>query len=193
MQNEPRIVFFIGKPGSGKGTQAKILAEKTNWPIIGSGALLRDIAKEESRVGRKIKEEIEQGLLVPHWLAMYLYLKTLFSMPENESAIFDGFNRKEDEARLIVSSMQWLNRPFSVVHIRVSNDEVRKRLEGRVHNSGRADDHYVDTRLEEYETYTIKALEIFSDMGHLIDINGEQEPHDVARDVIETLGISVKA
>lgn len=193
MHTEPRTIFFIGKPGCGKGTQARLLSEKTGWPIIGSGALFREIASEETPVGRKIRNEIDQGLLAPHWFAMYLYLKSLFALPDGQSAIFDGFNRKEDEARLIVSSMQWLNRPFSVVHIRVSDEEVRHRLEGRVKNSGRADDHSVDTRLEEYATYTKKALEIFSDMGHLIDINGEQEPLDVARDIQTALDITAAA
>lgn len=187
---EPRTIFFIGKPGCGKGTQARLLSSKTGWKVLASGEQFRAIAKEDTPMGRKMKEEIDQGLLAPHWFAMYIYLKSLFSIPEGESAIFDGFNRKEDEARLIISSMQWLARPFVVVHIRVSDEEVRRRLEGRGKTSGRIDDHSVDTRLEEYDTYTKKALEIFSDMGYLIDIDGEQSPEEVARDVAAALGVA---
>jgi len=193
MHNKPQSVFFIGKPGSGKGTQAKLLAGKTDWPIIGSGALFREIAAENTPAGRKVKEEIDQGLLAPHWFAMYLYMRSLFALPANTSAIFDGFNRKEDEARLIVSSMHWLDRSFLVVHLHVSDEVIRARLEGRIKTAGRVDDHYVDTRLEEYETYTTKALEIFSDMGCLVDIDGEQEPQKIGRDIEAALGITTPA
>src|SRR6185437_3141553 len=89
-----RTIFFVGKPGCGKGTQAKLLAEKTGWAVFAAGKLFRGISHENTPVGRKVKEENDAGLLQPHWFAMYLYLKSLFSIPDDASAIFDGFNRK---------------------------------------------------------------------------------------------------
>ncbi|MBA3788950.1 nucleoside monophosphate kinase [Patescibacteria group bacterium] len=186
----PRTVFFIGKPGCGKGTQAKLLAKKTGWPILASGDQFRLIAKEDTAVGRKVKEEMEQGLLAPHWFAMYLYQRALFSLPEGESVIFDGFNRKEPEAQLIVDSLKWLNRPFVVLNIEVSDEEVTRRLANRQKNSGRMDDHFVEERIAEFNTYTIKALEIFKEMKVLVEINGEQSPEEVAAEVLRALTIS---
>jgi adenylate kinase family enzyme len=136
-----------------------------------------------------VKEEIDQGLLAPHWFAMYLYLKSLFSVPGDTSIIFDGFNRKEEEARLVIDSLLWLKRPFTVIQIAVSDEEVLRRLEGRKSSQGRADDHYVETRLEEYKTYTTKALEMFDDIGSLITINGEQAQELVSDEIEKALGL----
>jgi adenylate kinase len=187
----PATVFFIGKPGSGKGTQAKILAAKTGWTVLASGAQFRAIAEENTMVGRKVKEELAKGVLAPHWFAMYLYQRALFSVAEDANVIFDGFNRKVPEAELNIATLTWLGRPFTVLNIEVSDVEVKKRLEGRALTSGRSDDHQdiVDERLEEYREHTMRALEIFRNMGVLIDIDGEKSEEEVAAQVMAALEI----
>jgi adenylate kinase len=190
--NVPQTVFFIGKPGCGKGTQARLLSERTGWPVRASGAEFRTIAAEDTVVGRKIKEELDQGMLAPHWFAMYLYQRALFSLPEDSDVIFDGFNRKVQEAELIVSSLKWIGRPFTVLEIDISDETVRERLAGRSRTSGRADDRQdvVEERLEEYQEHTTKALRIFEEMGVLTKINGEPSPKAVAQAVAEALKLS---
>ncbi len=190
MESSPKTVFFIGRPGCGKGTQAKMLAEKTGWHVLASGDQFREIAKEDTPAGRRTKEEMDRGLLSPHWFAMYVYLRSLFSVSADESIIFDGFNRKEQEAQLIIDSLKWLERPFTVLEIRVSEEEVSKRLAGRAAVSGRADDHYVEQRMEEYNTYTTKALELFKELGVLVDIDGNQSPQAVAADIEKALNLA---
>jgi len=187
--HEPKTIFFIGKPGSGKGTQAKKLAAKTGWTILASGAQFREIAEQDTIVGRKIREELAQGLLAPHWFAMYLYQRALFSVPEDTDLIFDGFNRKVPEAELNIATMQWIGRPFTVLNISVSDEEVRRRLEGRAQLDGRSDDHQnaVEERLDEYQTHTLKALELFKNLGVLIDIDGEQDPEAVFDSICRAL------
>jgi adenylate kinase len=189
--NEPKTIFFIGKPGSGKGTQAKMLAERTGWTVLGAGAQFRAIAEEDTFVGHKVKEGIEKGCLMPHWFAMYLYQKALFSVPEDANVIFDGFSRKPEEAKLIIDSLEWLGRPFTVLNIDVSDEEVTKRLMGRAQTSGRADDRQdvVDERLEEYQEYTTKSLELFQEKGVLIDIDGTPSPEVIATEVAKVLGL----
>ncbi|MDB5265509.1 MAG: adk [Parcubacteria group bacterium] len=189
--NEPKTVFFIGKPGSGKGTQAKLLGDRTGWTVLGAGSEFRAIAEENTLVGRKIKREMGQGLLAPHWFAMYLYQKALFSVSEDTSVIFDGFSRKPEEAELIISSLTWIGRTFHVLNINVSDEEVTRRLVGRAQTSGRVDDgkFAVEERLQEYQEYTTKSLDIFRTMGVLIDINGEQTPDAIAVDVALALGL----
>ncbi len=186
---QPKTVFFIGKPGCGKGTQAKLLAERTGWTVLASGVQFRKIAEEDTVAGRKIKEEMEQGLLAPHWFAMYLYQKALFSVGEDTSVIFDGFNRKVPEAELIIDSLKWLGRPFVVLNIAISDDTVRERLQGRGQVSGRADDRQnaVEERIEEFELFTTKALDIFRGLGVLKEIDGEATPEEVAASVAKAL------
>jgi adenylate kinase len=187
--NKPRTVFFIGKPGCGKGTQAKLLAQKTGWDVLASGDQFRAIAAEENPVGKKVRHEIDLGLLMPPWFAMYIYLKSFFSVNEEDSIIFDGFNRKEEEAQLVVDSLTWLNRPFVAIHIQVSDDEIRRRLEGRKADQGREDDKYVETRLAEYEKYTLRSIALFESKGELLTINGEQTPEKVLEDIEAALHI----
>jgi adenylate kinase len=186
---DTRTIFFVGKPGCGKGTQAKLLAEKTGWPVMGSGDQFRAIAAEDTPVGHKVKKEMEEGLLMPHWFAMYIYLRAIFGVPADKSAIFDGFNRKVPEAELIVSSLNWLGRPFTVVHVKVSDEEVLKRLAGRKAVSGRADDHFVEERIREYKEYTEAAIDIFRKAGALVEVNGEQSPEAIAADISAALDI----
>jgi adenylate kinase len=189
--SDVKTIFFIGKPGSGKGTQAKLLADRTGWTMLGAGNQFRAIAEEDTVIGRKVKEGIDNGFLMPHWFAMYLYQKALFSVDEDVSVIFDGFSRKPEEAELIISSLAWIGRPFTVFNIEVSDEEVTKRLSGRAQTSGRRDDRkdVVEERLQEYQEYTTKSLEIFRKMGALIDINGEQTPEEVAEDVAKALAL----
>ena len=186
----PKTIFFLGKPGSGKGTQAKLLAARTGWPMFGSGDQFRAIAEEDTPAGRRTRLEIDQGLLSPPWFVEYLYLRTLFTIPHNQPAIFDGFNRKIEEANLIIAAAELLDRSFVVLNIDVSNDEVHRRLDSRKNESGRADDHFVQVRLEEYARYTEKALEAFRNAGACIDIDGERPPEEVAEDVARAIGLA---
>ncbi len=187
--NDVKTVFFIGRPGCGKGTQAKHLAEATGWNVFASGDLFREIAAQDTPVGRKVKAENDAGVLQPHWFAMYLYLKSLFSVPDDRGLIFDGFNRKVPEAVLVVESLAWLGRPFVILNINVSDDEARTRIAGRRELQNRADDHAVEERIKEYHENTEPAIEIFRDAGVLVDINGEQSPEEVAREIREALKI----
>jgi adenylate kinase len=177
---EPRTIFFIGKPGCGKGTQSALLAKQTSWPIVAAGEQFRAIAREDSLLGRKVKRTIDAGILTPHWFPMYLYLKSLFAISEESSVIFDGFNRKVPEAELIIDSLQWIERPFTVFHLKVSDDEVRRRLAIRKDIEGRVDDDVVDRRLEEYYANTEATLSLFEKAGVLVELNGEETPDEVA-------------
>jgi adenylate kinase len=186
---ETRTIFFIGKPGCGKGTQAKLLSERTGWPVLGSGKLFREIATHETPVGKKVKAEIDSGLLAPPWFAMYLYLDSLFSVSDVQSVIFEGFGRKVEETKLIVDSLLWLDRPFSILNIAISDEEMLQRLNIRKQDSGRADDLAIEERLKEYNLYTKDAIEVFRRENVLVDINGEQTREAIAADIAKALDL----
>ena len=181
--NDTRTIFFVGKPGCGKGTQAKLLSETTGWRVISAGDQFRALASEDTPLGQKVKSEVDAGLLTPHWLATYLYLKVFFSLPGDASAIFDGFNRKVPEAEIVIESLAWLARPFFIFDIRVSDEEVRRRLALRKEVEGRTDDSAVGMRLKEYYEHSEPVIDLFRKAGTLVEINGEQTPEKIAIDI----------
>jgi adenylate kinase len=183
-------VLFIGKPGSGKGTQAKLLSEKTGWPVLVSGDMFRALAKEDSFEGRKTKQENDAGLLAPDWWATYFFQKSILAHPHEAGVIFDGFGRKVPEAKTVIEVLRWLERPFFAVHIKVSDKEIKDRLTKRSEVSGRADDHAVDKRLEEYRVFTEPSVEVFRDAGALLEIEGEGSVEDIHARVLSALGLA---
>jgi adenylate kinase len=186
---ETKTIFFIGKPGSGKGDQARLLSEKTGWKVITAGEQFRALSAEDTPVGRKMKIDNDAGLLQPHWFAMYLFLKSLFSLSEDENVIFDGFCRKESEAELVIDSLRWIGRSFSLIHLTVSDEEIKHRIELRKGVEGRADDNAVDERLKEYRLYTEPAIEKIRESGNLIEIKGEGTREEIAENIRKALNL----
>ncbi len=182
-------VFFIGKPGSGKGTQAKLLSEKTGWPIKSASDGLREIAAGGGVVGKKLGETMDKGILTPYWFPEHIFLDKLFALSETEGVIFDGFNRRIGEAELVVDSLTWMNRTFTVFHLAVSDEEVRRRLMLRSKTENRADDHVVEKRLEEYYANTEVAINFFAKKGVLIEMDGEGLPEKIAESLFEKLSL----
>ncbi|MDP1707038.1 MAG: nucleoside monophosphate kinase [bacterium] len=187
---ETRTIFFIGKPGCGKGDQAKLLSEKTGWKVVTPGEQFRSMSAEDTPVGRKVKSVNDVGMLQPHWLAEYLFLKNLFFLPEEEGVIFDGFARKVPEAETVIDALTWLDRPFSVLYLHVSDEEIFHRLALRKEIEGRVDDNVVDERLKEYREYTEPVIEMFRDKGMLIEINGERTREAIAVDINAALDVA---
>lgn len=183
-------VLFIGKPGSGKGTQARLLSEKTGWQTIASGDLFRALMQEDTEVGKKMREEIEKGFLAPDWFAMYLFQKSVLHFPPEEGVIFDGFGRKVPEAKVVIDVLKWLGRGVKAVHVKVSDAEIIDRLHMRSAVSGRADDHAVEKRLEEYRLYTEPSVEVFRDAGVLVEVNGEGDVDVIQADIRKALGLA---
>lgn len=186
---EPRTIFFIGKPGSGKGDQAKLLAKETGWRILSAGDELRAMRELDTPVWRKVKSEMDAGILLPHWFASYLFLKDFFSLPDNTSMIFDGFNRQISEAEIIMEALSWLGRSFLFVHLKVSDEEIKHRIALRKGIEGRADDDVVDERLREYRENTEPVIEMFRKTGVLVEIDGEREREVIAEDIGKALGL----
>lgn len=183
-------VLFIGKPGSGKGTQAALLSEATGWKAIASGDLFRALIKEDTHVAHRMREEHEKGYLAPDWFATYFFQKSILPVPLEEGIIFDGFGRKVSEAEVVIAVLEWLQRPFTAVHIKVSDEEIVSRLQKRGETSGRADDFNVEKRLEEYRTHTEPSVEVFRSAGKLIEVDGMGTPEEIAAEIKKQLGIS---
>ena len=191
MQMETPIVFFIGKPGSGKGTQAQLLADKTGWPVFGSSSGLREIIATGTVAGHKTKETMDSGALMPYWVATYVYLKVLFGIPDDGTIIFDGTSRTRPEAEIVAESLAWLGRPFRIFHLSVPDEEIHNRIALRREKESRVDDHpeAVARRLEAYYADTDGAIEYLRGKGLLTEVDGHRPPEVIAAEVREILGI----
>lgn len=185
MKMDTPIIFFIGKPGSGKGTQAKLLAEKTGWPVFSTSDELRNIVATGTTAGRKIKEVMDSGALTPYWVAQYVYLKVLFSVSDDEAIIFDGTGRTRPEAEIVADSLSWMGRPFRIFHLTVPDGEIHQRIAVRREKESRADDHpnALATRLKAYYDDTDGAISYLREQGLLTEIDGHRPPNIIAEDI----------
>lgn len=182
--------ILLGKPGSGKGTQAKLLGEKTGFEVISSGARFREIASHDTILGHKVADMIDNGHLMPHWFASYIFLDKILHLENKGGIIFDGTARKKPEAELFDDVMVWLDRPYKAIYINVSDDEVMKRIIKRRETEDRHDDYndeIIRTRLKEYYEDALPAIEIFKERGNFIEINGEQEVEKIHEEIMSKI------
>jgi len=181
--------IIMGRPGSGKTTQAQKLSVLTGFPIFSSGGRARTLAKHNSYLGRKIADLINHGNLMPAWLASYLFEDTILKLEPEEGIIFEGAARTKEEAERFHEVMHWLQRPYRVFNLEVSESVVRERLAKRATLEGRVDDRleHIDTRFREYIDHTTHAIEFFRSKNMLVDVDGAKDPEAVSDDIRETL------
>ncbi|MGC9031308.1 MAG: adenylate kinase family protein [Minisyncoccia bacterium] len=132
----PKIILFLGRPGSGKGTQTKLLQEKFKFEYIGSGDLLRAAEKNKNFSGKKISSVIDKGGLVPTPVIFKLWLdkfEELKSKKNLRGIIIDGSPRKILEAYLIDEALEWYewHKDVKIFLIDISSKESIKRLTKR--------------------------------------------------------------
>lgn len=182
-------IAILGKPGSGKGTQAKLLAEKVGFPVFSSSGHLKAFAQAHPIVGAEFLKDMKEGILVPHWIISYLWISALIDLKDNNGIIFDGIVRKTEEATLFHEVMQYLKRPYVIVYINIPDDELRARIKGRAQVETRADDNedVITKRLEEYQNNTQGSLDFFKQQGTLIEIDGMGTIEEVQERIVQCL------
>lgn len=170
-------IIFLGPQGSGKSTQARLLSEELNLPYIEMGQIFRDLAKEDSEVGKKIKESIDAGNLVPDEIAISV-LEEKINQPESENGfILDGYPRNQAQLDGLKTEVD------KVFYVKVSDVESIKRLAAR----GRHDDtdEALKRRLEIYHGDTEPLLAFFKEKGILEEINGDRPIEVISKELIE--------
>ena len=122
-----RLILF-GAPGVGKGTQAKILSEKLNIPHISTGDILRQAVKDQTEMGKKAQEIMNNGDLVPDDIMIGIIKDRLSKSDCTNGFILDGFPRTEIQAKTLDKVM---TDSFSIVNIYADEEEIIKRLNNR--------------------------------------------------------------
>ena len=131
------IIILLGAPGVGKGTQAKLLAEKYHLKILSTGEILRKAVKEKTEIGMKAEKIINKGDLVSDDIVCTLIENELVIADENFSGyILDGFPRTIEQAKKLdlICAKNDLNKPY-IVTLNLAEEEIVKRLSARFYCS----------------------------------------------------------
>lgn len=185
-----KTIFLLGRPGSGKGTQTMLLAEKLGWRTLSSGNTFRELRSAEGPLGQKVREMYDAGILFPHWFPVYLFQNAALNMQPSEGLICEGFARSVDEAAVYGDVLGWLGRPYLAINLDVSEEEAIRRQMSRNETDARPDSNTpekIQKRLSEYNARTEPVLEFFKGQDRLIQVNGEQTPEQIAAEIFEIL------
>lgn len=198
MKQQTCILF--GKSGSGKGTQAELLSKylKEHDPsrkviYVETGQRFRDfLTKNTSYTAGKIKEVMAAGGLLPAFIPIWMWTSLFIDeMTGDDHIVLDGLSRREIEAPIVSSAMEFYGRDgATVLLLDVSSEEVTKRLIKR----GRHDDHdeKIKERLAWFETDVMPAVNYFKTHPFytFVNINGEQSIEDVHKEILAALDLS---
>ncbi len=181
-----KVIFLIGRPGCGKGTQLKFLVEKTGFSVVNTGDLLREKAKEEDVIGNNVSEVLKKGGLIPTPVVFSLWMPFIIECynKKEKGIIFDGNPRKLYEARMLdeLFLMLKIDSPM-VIYIKISEEESYSRLEKRRREDDKEED--IRERLRWFKEEVEPVIEHYSEKNVLIEINGEQSVEDVFQEIEE--------
>ena len=171
------IVLF-GPPGAGKGTQAKYLVKKLDGFQISTGDILRDEIKNETDIGKKIINDMNDGKFVSDLIVNELISNIIFDPHKKNRLIFDGYPRSLSQAKnlslMLENSGQKIDHVF---FLNVNKETIIKRIKKRKIEEKRSDDD-LDTIIKRYDTYmntTKPVLEFYSKNMNFHEIDGALE------------------
>jgi adenylate kinase len=128
------ILIFFGPPGSGKGTQAKMLAEKFKSPVAAPGELLRLEIKNKTKLGEKLKKFLHSGRLVPDTAVKNIIIKRLKNKDARNGFILDGYPRNLSQLKELSKILKKdisADKGVLAIWIKVGDAEIMNRLGGR--------------------------------------------------------------
>ena len=126
-------IVLLGAPGSGKGTQAKMIAQKYKVPQISTGDILRAAVAEKTEIGKKVSAIMDAGELVSDDIVIDAVTDRLRANESRRGFVLDGFPRNIPQAQELDTRLGWLGRPLQLVlQFALDNEIVIKRVTGRL-------------------------------------------------------------
>lgn len=210
-------IIFLGAPGSGKGTQAKIVSNLLSIPQISTGDILREAVKNQTEQGKLAKSYMDAGKLVPDEVVIGIIRERLAEADCAKGYILDGFPRNVAQAEALEVMLATMSKKIDrVLNLDVPDDILKVRLVGRRvcrkcgasfhlefnkpkadgvcdYDGGelyqRSDDNEasVATRLETYHTQTKPLLDFYGRENILVAIDGNQDISKVQADLIKAV------
>ncbi|KAF5946464.1 hypothetical protein HYC85_016692 [Camellia sinensis] len=175
-EKKATVVFVLGGPGSGKGTQCTNIVEHFGYTHLSAGDLLRAEKESSSENGTMIQNMIKEGKIVPSVVTIKL-LQRAMQANNNDKFLIDGFPRNE-ENRAAFESVTGIEPEF-VLFLDCSEEVMERRLLGR--NQGRADDN-IDTIRKRFKVYmesTLPVIEYYNSKGKVRKIDAEKPVEEV--------------
>lgn len=185
-------IFFIGPQGSGKGTQAKLLAKKLGFFHWDMGGILREVASSGSDLGKKVKEQIDSGVLLGDDLLLEVAKAKLSTINAHMGVVFDGIPRRLWQAEFLMEFLKAQGRSnFAAIFLDIPKDETLKRLLLRAEKEKRADDtkEKIEFRLQQYYEDTIPVVEYLKKQTSFFEIDGQPEINEVTTNINKALGL----
>ncbi|KAJ9563372.1 hypothetical protein OSB04_008532 [Centaurea solstitialis] len=175
-QKNPKVIFVLGGPGSGKGTQCANIVEHFGYTHLSAGDLLRAEIKSGSENGTMIQNMIKEGKIVPSEVTIKLLEKAI-AENENDKFLIDGFPRNE-ENRAAFEAVTGIAPEF-VLFFDCPAEEMEKRLLGR--NQGREDDNIetIRKRFRVYMESSLPVIEYYNSKGKVRKIDAAKPVEEV--------------
>lgn len=211
-------IIMLGAPGAGKGTQAKQIAGKYNIPHISTGDIFRANIKNGTDLGKKAKEYMDQGLLVPDELTCDLVMDRISHDDCKNGFVLDGFPRTIPQAEALDEALKKIGQSMDfAINVDVPDSHIVKRMSGRRACLGcgatyhvvaippkkegicdicgaelvlRDDDkpETVQKRLDVYHEQTQPLIEYYDKQGILKTVDGTMQMEDVFAGIVSILG-----
>ena len=211
-------IIMLGAPGAGKGTQAKMIAEKYSIPHVSTGDIFRANIKEQTELGMEAKKYMDQGLLVPDELTVKILLDRVAKDDCKNGYVLDGFPRTIPQAEVLDKAVTELGEKIDfAINVDVKDENIIRRMSGRraclkcgatyhiehippkkegiCDKCGselvlRDDDkpETVEKRLKVYHEQTQPLIDYYNKKGILKEVDGSQDMKDVFNAIISILG-----
>ena len=179
-------MIMFGPPGSGKGTQSKLVANHFGFLHLSTGELFRQEIAAGSAMGELVKVFINRGLLIPDNIVMRELYRYALAHQDAPGIVFDGFPRNPDQAAMLDKVFHKKElRIALVVSIQVPDQELIQRVLERGKDSGRTDDNaqVMQKRLEVYREFTMPVINYYKKSKRLIEVDGSRPVEIVSGDI----------
>jgi adenylate kinase len=183
------LVLF-GPPGAGKGTQSEKLIKQYGFVHISTGDLFRWHTKNETDLGKRVKEIMNSGSLVPDEITIAMLKEELDKNPNAKGFLFDGFPRTVAQAEALDSFAKAQGTAIHhVIALNVTEKEVRERIAKRRTTDNRVDDEEekLNKRIDEFFNKTIHVLPYYEKQGRLETVNGIGNVEDIFKSICALL------
>jgi len=189
MAKQKYNLIIFGPPGAGKGTQAKLIAEKLKIFHFSTGDAFRNEISNGSKLGKDVEQIMKGGHLVPDQIVIEI-VKTNLKEKAKSGFILDGFPRTLIQAEALEKLFEELKiTNVKVINLGVDEKELVKRLLNRAKIEGRADDtkEVIENRMKVYNKETKPILDYYDTHSDLINIDGLGTVDEVLKRVLEAL------
>lgn len=184
-------LIFLGPPGAGKGTQAKIFLDRAGIVQISTGDILREAVGKGTELGKQAKSFMDKGELVPDSVVIGIIEQRIQEPDCKKGFILDGFPRTIEQAKALDGILAKLGIQMDhVVNFEVPDEELVKRLLGRAAQEGRSDDNpeSIKNRLQVFKDKTQPLISYYGDKKILRQINGMGSTAEIADKVKSVVG-----